>query len=404
MKLGHVEAGVKEALQVFERHPDTFEAVDIVMTAAPTREHKNALMRVIQNHDWGQEELKQKISETLAPSDHPLINENPLTLCVRAEELYAQHDIRASYQITSGLVEQDAFDHRVIPVHTANLVALNKPIALYRLAHSWARADPESYLSWYMVATYYLLIKDYHQARKYFSYTTTLNVCFVPAWLGFGHSFAEDGEVEQAITAYNTASRLFPSHYAPVMWCGTQYAKNGQFDIAKERLMAAYQHCRTDPVLLNELGAVSLQLGQYKNANHFLGEAWQMSQTYHDVKLRATILLHLGHVSRRQNNLDQAHKFYEQAVALDPHSAMCRSCLGWVCHAKGDVDGAIQFYHDALSLDPMDSITSALLDRAMDDYLSPTNKEVFGGEEMMVDMDETPIARRVTRRTGSVVL
>lgn len=33
---------------------------------------------------------------------------------------------------------------------------------------------------------------------------------FAPAWIAFAHSFAYEGEHDQAITAYSTSARLFP--------------------------------------------------------------------------------------------------------------------------------------------------------------------------------------------------
>ena len=35
---------------------------------------------------------------------------------------------------------------------------------------------------------------------------------FGPAWIGFAHSFAVEGEHEQAISAYTTAARLFQGY------------------------------------------------------------------------------------------------------------------------------------------------------------------------------------------------
>jgi len=35
---------------------------------------------------------------------------------------------------------------------------------------------------------------------------------FGPAWIGFAHSFAAEGEHEQAISAYTTAARLFQGY------------------------------------------------------------------------------------------------------------------------------------------------------------------------------------------------
>ena len=42
-----------------------------------------------------------------------------------------------------------------------------------------------------------------------FSKSTSLDLTFGPAWIGFAHSFAFEGEHDQAISAYSTASRLF---------------------------------------------------------------------------------------------------------------------------------------------------------------------------------------------------
>ena len=39
---------------------------------------------------------------------------------------------------------------------------------------------------------------------------------FGPAWIGFAHSFAAEGEHEQAISAYTTAARLFQGYAAPL--------------------------------------------------------------------------------------------------------------------------------------------------------------------------------------------
>jgi anaphase-promoting complex subunit 6 len=35
---------------------------------------------------------------------------------------------------------------------------------------------------------------------------------FAPAWIAFAHSFAYEGEHDQAITAYSTSARLFPGY------------------------------------------------------------------------------------------------------------------------------------------------------------------------------------------------
>jgi hypothetical protein len=43
-----------------------------------------------------------------------------------------------------------------------------------------------------------------------FSKASLMDPRFGPAWITFAHSFAYEGEHEQAITAYSTSARLFP--------------------------------------------------------------------------------------------------------------------------------------------------------------------------------------------------
>lgn len=45
-------------------------------------------------------------------------------------------------------------------------------------------------------------------ARKYFTKATALDKLFGPAWLAYGHSFAADGEHDQAMAAYFKAHQI----------------------------------------------------------------------------------------------------------------------------------------------------------------------------------------------------
>ena len=58
------------------------------------------------------------------------------------------------------------------------------------------------------VGAYYLSIDKFNEARRYFSKCTTLKQDYGLGWIAFGHSFAGDGEYDQAISAYSTAMKL----------------------------------------------------------------------------------------------------------------------------------------------------------------------------------------------------
>jgi anaphase-promoting complex subunit 6 len=98
-----------------------------------------------------------------------------------------------------------------------------------------------------------------------------------PAWIAFAHTFAFEGEHEQAVTAYSTCARLFrgsvcrPTYPAvtlicmicvlrshlPLLYVGMEYLRMANLPLAEEYFNAAYKICDTDPLLLNEIGVLN---------------------------------------------------------------------------------------------------------------------------------------------------
>ena len=62
-------------------------------------------------------------------------------------------------------------------------------------------------ISWFAVGCYYYLIGNNESARKFFGRASQLDIHFGAAWIGFGHSFAAEGEHDQAMAAYCTSAR-----------------------------------------------------------------------------------------------------------------------------------------------------------------------------------------------------
>lgn len=81
---------------------------------------------------------------------------------------------------------------------------------------------------------------------------------FGPAWLAYAHSFAYEGEHDQAITAYSTAQRHLPGSHLPLLFIGMQHLGLANVSLAEEYLLAAQEICREDPLVVNELGVVAL--------------------------------------------------------------------------------------------------------------------------------------------------
>ena len=74
--------------------------------------------------------------------------------------------------------------------HIASMLELERKNDLFVVAHRLVEDYPETGLPWHAVGCYYTCIKQYDQARRFFSKATTLDPTLAPAWLGFGNSFA----------------------------------------------------------------------------------------------------------------------------------------------------------------------------------------------------------------------
>ena len=92
---------------------------------------------------------------------------------------------------------------------------------------------------------------------------------FAPAWIAFAHSFAYEGEHDQAITAYSTSARLFQGYvldivivliirsHLPLLFIGMEHLQLSTSNLAEEFFWAAEKISPTDPLLLNELGVIA---------------------------------------------------------------------------------------------------------------------------------------------------
>jgi anaphase-promoting complex subunit 6 len=106
----------------------------------------------------------------------------------------------------------DPFQVAALPNHLCSLYELKEKNKLFLLSHNLADQQPEQPTTWFGVGVYYLCIDQSSQARRYFSKSSMMDPHFGPAWIGFAHSFAIEGEHEQAISAYTTAARLFQGY------------------------------------------------------------------------------------------------------------------------------------------------------------------------------------------------
>ena len=171
-----------------------------------------------------------------------------------------------------------AITPRLLLIHISCLVYLNKAHDLFYLAHKLVDDEPKLAISWYAVGSYYLLVQDFFESRRYFTKAGEMDPNFGAAWIGFGNAFAQEGENDQAVIAYAAANKLMKGRHESKMYIGMQYFRIGNLDMAKDFLESAREICSTDPSLENEIGCYWFKVGNFQKSKDFFLHALRLGE------------------------------------------------------------------------------------------------------------------------------
>ncbi|KAE8379742.1 hypothetical protein BDV26DRAFT_258759 [Aspergillus bertholletiae] len=254
-------------------------------------------------------------TETL--STHYNLSENPDILLSRAEALYTQCRFAEALELTSSILStsqpstalttttapilaQNHLGHApaVYPLHLACLYETGATNALFLLSHTLADHAPEESYTYLAIGVYYLSVSKVAEARRFFSKASLLDPHSAPAWIGFAHTFAAEGEHDQAIAAYSTAARLFQGSHLPQLFLGMQHLALNNMSLAHEYLSAAY----TMSTGATSGSAPALPSNPSTAASSLGGDP--------------LVLNELGVVLYHQNHLEPAVKLFRQALSL----------------------------------------------------------------------------------------
>ncbi|OAL46989.1 TPR-like protein [Pyrenochaeta sp. DS3sAY3a] len=304
-------------------------------------------------------------TETL--STHYNLGDNPDILLSKAELMFTHCRFREALALTSAVLAADKYNFKILPTHLASLHELGEKNALFLLAHELADSHPSEPCSWLAVGVYYLSIGHIAEARRYFSKASMMDPHFGPAWIGFAHTFAAEGEHDQAISAYSTAARLFQGTHLPQLFLGMQNLQLNNLSLAREYLKTSYDLCENDPLVLNELGVVYYNEENYPDAIQFLRRAITHTQNIQaDTTALTPIRVNLAHALRRYGALDESLATFEAVLRSGAKDASIFTAKALVLLELSRSWDAVTALHEALAIAPQDPMASDLLNRALE--------------------------------------
>jgi anaphase-promoting complex subunit 6 len=317
-------------------------------------------------------------------STHYHLDANPDLQLAKADLLYIQCRYRDALAITSSILEEDKYNFSIYPVHLACLYELRMKNVLFLVAHDLADNHPEEPCTWLAVGIYYLAIDKIAEARRYFSKASMMDAHFGPAWIGFAHTFAAEGEHDQAISAYSTAARLFMGTHLPQVFLGMQNHALNNMTLAEEFLKTAYGLCKTDPLLLNERGVVYYHQDKPREAVTMFQAALKIAEEI-DSEPQAWLAArtNLGHAYRRLRHYNRALAEFDEVLRQGGKDAAIFSAKGLIYMEQGKPQEAVIVLHEALAISPQDSIATELLNRALEETMMLDGAEEDLAEDLI---------------------
>lgn len=328
-----------------EDHTIAAEAADFTKLLYTTRMSTYASPTVLAN-----------ATETL--STHYNMASNPDLLLTRAETLYTQCRFHEALAITtnilnsktdsntstddasSGSVASLAHSPNLYPLHLALLYETGAHNTLFHLSHTLSTHAPNDSYAYLAIGTYYLSTARISEARRFFSKASLMDPHSAPAWVGFAHTFAAEGEHDQAIAAYSTAARLFQGSHLPQLFLAMQHLALNNMQLAWEYCVAAFEMSSGtikapgqsdsdlgsrifnatrdsggDPLVLNEIGVILYHQSNLPAAAKLFKKSLELAA---DLRCNMTAWVatraNLAHTLRRLNRLEEALAEFDECL------------------------------------------------------------------------------------------
>lgn len=312
-----------------------------------------------------------KPAQPKLPTPYESLNSSLDVLVCSAEKYFINYDFQVCHKMTSSILQKDPFHTACLPLHISCLVELKKSNDLFYLGHKLVDNYPYQAVSWYAVGCYYYLIAKFESARRFFSKATAIDRGFGPAWIGFGHAFAIEGEHDQAMAAYFAASKLMPGSHQPLLYIGMEYTKTNNSKLAERFFNQALSISSDDPFVKHEIGQIAFQNCNYSKAEKYFREALEKVQHTNNGVLLDTwepLLNNLGHTARKLGQYEEALSYHQQALVLMPQNSFTLSSIGFIYSLLGNSEQAISYFHKALSLRKDDTFSVQMLGQTLEQF------------------------------------
>jgi tetratricopeptide (TPR) repeat protein len=157
-------------------------------------------------------------------------------------------------------------------------------------------------------------------------------------------------EPSKAIAVTHKAIAAFPANVGMKLILAGEMADQGQVDQGFALAQAQLKNKPSDLIIWETMAQMNIRLRRWKKAEKDLNKAQPLATKNSE---KAYLLFLRGEWAERQNHVAPAVKYFQQALALEPSSAMTLNYLGYMLANRGlKLPQALKWIQQAVNLDP----------------------------------------------------
>jgi anaphase-promoting complex subunit 6 len=157
---------------------------------------------------------------------------------------------------------------------------------------------------------------------------------------------------------------------------GMEYLRTNNLKTAVYAFKQAQEINPNDPYIFNELAVIYQKQRNYKEARDILLNALAHCHNAVD-SVKETVLLNLAGVYRKMRDWNNAIRYYERCIQINPKNAQTYFQLAYTHHISGKLERAIHFYHKSLHFKPDNNFCADMLNKCLTDAVDLPFEQVY---------------------------
>ena len=211
----------------------------------------------------------------------------------------------------------------------------------------------------YNLGLTYVKLNDENNALESFKKSVRINPDYEKGYIEQARVYNRQGKLAECVKAYDNLIQRFPDNTAAVMELGSvyyQYGKYAESEAQYKKALESLNKSEEKTLTAYNLSKVLYDDGKYEEASRYGWIAYDEKDFLINDAQQANITYNYALIQEKNNKIEDAKKFYQEALTLNPDHVKSKINLSALYMADGsaDVDKALTLLQEAYKIDKAD--------------------------------------------------